>query len=164
MKGIMKDRIDVLLEKAKAGDSNAQLELAKSFYKGHLVEKSIDQAKYWVFKSASAGNEAAISLYRLLNLGIKDNKTNSFMELLGALVLFLPIAEFFLGLIGLLFINGNSTAGKISTWLFAVGLASFVFGFIPVGKLSETKYEKYALKIGISCIIIVHIVAIFIAQ
>ena len=56
MKERIKDRIDVLFEKAKAGDNEAQLKLAKSFYRGNLVEKSIDQAKYWAFKAIQNGN------------------------------------------------------------------------------------------------------------
>ena len=63
MKELLRDRVDVLMEKAQAGDGDAQLKLAKWFYEGHLVEKSIDQAKYWAFKSILAGNTSASSFY-----------------------------------------------------------------------------------------------------
>ena len=63
MKELVRDRIDVLFEKARSGDADAQLKLAKNFKKGHLVEKSLDQAKYWAFKAVSAGNHSAQSFY-----------------------------------------------------------------------------------------------------
>lgn len=62
----IKDRIDVLIEKAKSGDSSAQLSLAKNFKKGILVEPSIEQARYWAFKAVSNGNTAAESFYNSL--------------------------------------------------------------------------------------------------
>ena len=64
MKELLKDRIDILMEKACSGDSNAQLKLAKCFYNGNLVEKSYEQAKYWAFKSISANNKSAIDFYQ----------------------------------------------------------------------------------------------------
>ncbi len=72
MKKLLKDRIDVLFEKARSGDSNAQLKLAKNFKKGHLVEPSIEQAKYWAFKSASAGNLSAQRFFQNLDKGAKE--------------------------------------------------------------------------------------------
>ena len=66
MKEPLADRFDVLLSKARSGDTNAQLELARCFYHGKLVEKSIDQAKYWAFKAILGGNRNAFDLYRTL--------------------------------------------------------------------------------------------------
>ena len=161
MKEKLKDRIDVLFEKAHAGDSEAQLKLAKSFYKGRFVEKSMDQAKYWAFKSMSSGNSSANSLYQQLCYGAKEDKY-AMVANLGSVTLFLPMLEFLLGLIGVIFAPKNSLAEDICTWIFAVGIASFLLGFIPMGKLSETKYEKYAIPIGIIGVIIVHIIAVYI--
>lgn len=50
------DRFDALLNKAKSEDPKAQYELAEWFYKGHLVEKSNEQAAYWAFKALNNGN------------------------------------------------------------------------------------------------------------
>ena len=51
MKELIKDRIDILVEKAKGGDFESQFELAKSFYYGKLVERSLPLARYWAFKA-----------------------------------------------------------------------------------------------------------------
>ena len=64
MKELIRDRIDVLLDKAKSGNSRAQLRLAKCFYKGRLVEKSPDLAKYWAFKAILGGDEFAADFYK----------------------------------------------------------------------------------------------------
>lgn len=66
MKEQLKDRLDALLESAKAGDGAAQLKLAKCFYNGHLVEKSIENALYWSFKAASSGVPDAESYYNAI--------------------------------------------------------------------------------------------------
>lgn len=66
MKELIRDRIDVLLDKAKSGNSRAQLRLAKCFHKGRLVEKSSDLAKYWAFKAILNGNNSAVSFYKTL--------------------------------------------------------------------------------------------------
>lgn len=66
MKDLLRDRIDVLMDKAKAGNARAQLKLARWFKKGHLVEKSLDQARYWAFKAVSAGKVSAQSFYESL--------------------------------------------------------------------------------------------------
>jgi len=65
-KELIKDRIDVLLEKAHEGDSSAQLTLATYFKDGKLVEISLDQAKYWAFKAVSNGSTVAESFYNSL--------------------------------------------------------------------------------------------------
>jgi len=64
MKEPLRDRFDVLLEKAQSGDANAQYEVAKCFMDGHLVEPSRDWARYWAFKALCAGNMSAEALYK----------------------------------------------------------------------------------------------------
>ena len=66
MKEPIKDRIDVLLEKAKNNDSDAQLQLAQCLKEGKWVEVSIEHAKYWAFKSASNGCPGAEKFYKSL--------------------------------------------------------------------------------------------------
>ena len=63
----LRDRFDVLLDAAKDGDSHKQLELARCFYEGTLVEKSLDAARYWAFCSASNGNAEAQSFYNKIS-------------------------------------------------------------------------------------------------
>lgn len=60
---LLRDRFDVLLEKAQGGDKDAQFELAKCLFNGTLAEPSVEQAQYWAFKSALQGNNSAISFY-----------------------------------------------------------------------------------------------------
>ncbi len=66
MKEILKHRIDRLMERAIAGDTDAQLDLAKEFIKGKIVEKSLENARYWAFKAASSGNTSAITYYNFI--------------------------------------------------------------------------------------------------
>lgn len=66
MKEELKHRIDRLMDKAIAGDREAQLHLAKAFYKGRLVEKSKDNALYWAFKAASGGTKEAVFFYNTI--------------------------------------------------------------------------------------------------
>ena len=63
MKKELKHRLDRLMDKAIAGDADAQLNLAKEFIRGILVEKSLENAKYWAFKSINEGNVSAEVLY-----------------------------------------------------------------------------------------------------
>lgn len=56
---LLADRFDSLLDKAKNGDSKSQYRLAKWLYKGHLVEKDLDAAKYWAFKAINGGHKKA---------------------------------------------------------------------------------------------------------
>lgn len=55
MAKLKEDRFDVLFKSAQEGNSQSQYKLAKWFYKGHLVEKSNEQAAYWAFKSLNNG-------------------------------------------------------------------------------------------------------------
>lgn len=66
MTKIKEDRFDVLMNKAKSNDSKAQYKLAQWFYKGHLVEKSNQQAAYWAFKALNNGYLKAESLLALI--------------------------------------------------------------------------------------------------
>lgn len=63
MSELLKHKIDRLMEKALSGDTNAQLQLAKEFKKGKIVEPSMENARYWAFKAVNGGNSSAISFY-----------------------------------------------------------------------------------------------------
>lgn len=68
MNKIMRDRIDILIEKARCGDAKAQHDLAECFYSGKLVEKSRDQAMYWAFKAVSSGVYGDSFYYKMVNM------------------------------------------------------------------------------------------------
>lgn len=50
------DAFDTLLEKAQAGDVEAQLSLGNIYYSGDGVEKDLFEANKWYFKAAEQGN------------------------------------------------------------------------------------------------------------
>lgn len=60
---LLADRFDSLLDKAKKGDSKSQYRLAKWLYKGYLVEKDLEAAKYWAFKAINGGYKKAQILF-----------------------------------------------------------------------------------------------------
>ena len=63
---IMKDRFDTLLQKAQEGNAKSQYKLSKWLYKGYLVEKNHEAAKYWAFKAVSNGyNKAGLFFEKL---------------------------------------------------------------------------------------------------
>lgn len=66
MMNLKEDRFDVLMNKAKSDDAKAQYKLARWFYKGHLVEKSNEQAAYWAFKALNNGYLKAESLLSMI--------------------------------------------------------------------------------------------------
>lgn len=49
-----------LKEAAQAGYPESQYELAKAYYKGSLVQKSMEQYHYWIQEAAKQGNEKAL--------------------------------------------------------------------------------------------------------
>lgn len=66
MKELKKDRIDVLLEKAKSGDQKSQFELAKAFYYEKRVNRSLPLAKYWAYRAVTnPNNNHDLETYRL---------------------------------------------------------------------------------------------------
>jgi TPR repeat protein len=42
--------IDVLMKKAKEGDTEAQFQLGLSYYRGTDIEKNIEKANFWLNK------------------------------------------------------------------------------------------------------------------
>jgi len=161
MKEKLKDRIDVLLEKAKAGDSKAQLELAKSFYKGHLVEKSIDQAKYWAFRAMSDGNSSASECYHAIVQG-KRCSNNNVVDLCEK-ISFFPILEFAITFIPLLIMGifklDDNIFYDVCFWIFVVGVISFFISLV-FGKIGESINNLKGKSVGATVgFIIVHIVA-----
>lgn len=161
MKEAIKDRIDVLMEKAKAGNTSAQLSLAKNFTHGHLVEKSLDNARYWAFKAISGGNTSAISFYNSIAYDyqaslsekvdniLRYSKRIPYIEFVGAIILFMILPNE---------ITPNSVLG----WFFGVGLVTlFLMSFISktLNKLFNLTLDK-----GIAItIIIIHLIGIIIA-
>lgn len=166
MSDLLKDRIDVLIEKSRSGDSNAQLKLAKCFQKGYLVEKSIDQARYWAFKSVSNGNTLAQNYYHEIDKNTKGG-IRDYVRVFLALFSMLPYVELVLGIIILIFTGifgfDDSIVNTIAANGFLLGLIS-IFSSIFLGKLCENKIhyeESYYVGASIG-IFITHIIAIVI--
>ena len=42
--------IDILMKKAKEGDTEAQFQLGLSYYRGTDIEKNMEKANYWLDK------------------------------------------------------------------------------------------------------------------
>lgn len=164
MKEKLKDRIDVLFEKAKAGDNEAQLKLAKCFYRGNLVEKSIDQAKYWAFKSVSSGNMSAQGFYNELLKTKKDKVTDAFTYLITILTI-LPYIEIIIGLAVMIIANiigyGDSIVASLATACFGIGIVSMFVSF-GTGKIGDKFITSDGYIKGSSVgVIIVHVVGIY---
>lgn len=160
MKKLLKDRIDVLIEKAKQGDAKAQLKLAKCFYKGHLVEKSLDMAKYWAFKSIQNGNNSAMYYYKAIN-----RPTKSFVSFCEKLVTF-PIWEYIIGFALFCFMHllglDDNVFYNICIWVFAIGLTSFFISLLS-GKIGELINKADGKTIGtVIGFFIVHILALWV--
>ena len=51
--------LELIFPLAKSGDINAQLYLAKMYYKGQGLEQDYDKASYWVCRASETDNFAA---------------------------------------------------------------------------------------------------------
>lgn len=164
MKEIIKDRIDVLFEKARSGDSNAQLKLAKSFYKGSLVEKSTDQAKYWAFKSVSSGNKSAQIFYNEI-LKTKKEKVTDAIHFLITIIYILPYIEIVIGVAVIIIASiigyGDSIVASLATACFGIGIVSMFVSF-GIGKIGDKFITSDGYVKGSSVgVLIVHVVGIY---
>lgn len=165
MKEKLKHRVDALMEKAIAGNADAQLQLAKEFVKGKYVEKSQDNAKYWAFKAINGGNYSAQNFY--YDLYSNHTKSNSSVKIILSKALqkivFFPIIELILGFAGLVFVPDESTIYTVSCYLFLIGIITLILiGWL--GEKLEAVFSDYATEKSIGIILIVtHIVALCIA-
>lgn len=157
MKEPLKDRIDVLIESARNGDSVSQLKLAKCFYEGHLVKKSVDNALYWSFKAASSGNTDAISYYD----AIVENKSipsGSIAEKVASYMSGLAVIELILGFI-LLFVELDEAVHNFIVLLLITGVVSLLGVYISSRMFHHDTYQKSEA----ITIIVIHLIALFIA-
>lgn len=161
MKEELKHRIDALMEKAKAGDTSAQLKLAKEFNKGSLVEKSLDNARYWAYRAVSGGNISAISFYN----SIASEYHTSVSEKVDNVLRYckwLPWIEFIGSILLLVILPDDITPYSVLAWFLCVGLASLVL--MSLVSIALNKWFNLTLNKGISItIIVVHIIGIIIA-
>ena len=161
MKKELKHRVDRLMEKAIAGDADAQLNLAKEFNKGCIVEKSLDHARYWAFKAISGGNTSAIYFYTSISSDYQATTSERMDSILNNLK-WLPWIEFVGAILLFIILPNEITPNSILGWFLGVGLASlFLMSF--VGK-TLNRFFKLALDKGTAItIIIIHIIGIIIA-
>lgn len=163
MKEKLKDRIDVLFEKAKAGEPNAQLKLSKFFYKGHLVKKSTDQAKYWAFKAIQNGNGNAQAYYQTIVTG-GFRPSSKLVDLCDKISLF-SIYEFAIAFIPFLIMSifhlDDNIFYNICLWIFGVGFVSFLLSLLT-GKIGEAINKAKGKSIGTGLgIVVVHVIALW---
>lgn len=163
MKEPLKDRIDVLIESAKSGDGVAQLKLSKYFYEGHLVEKSIENAKYWAFKATSAGIPNAENYYNAITQGAKLPLSDNLRRYIGIIrkIGAAPIWEFFIGLFGIIVFSKVTFWGDFSIWLLMTGMISGILGYVVKHVYHFfVKSPEFDLS-AIFTIFVVHIVSIY---
>lgn len=163
MKEPLKDRIDILIESARNGNSVSQLKLSKCFYEGHLVEKSNENAQYWSFKAVSAGVPEAECYYNAISRGarlpISDNM-RKFIALIGNLEI-VPIWEFLIGFIGFGIFSKVDALQNIMVWLLVTGLVSGILAYI-VKKVYNFFVKGKDLDLSaIITILVVHIISIY---
>ena len=161
MKELLKHRIDVLMEKAKDGDASAQFKLAKEFKKGRIVEKSLDNARYWAFKAISGGNSSAISFYNSIASDYQVPLTEKVDNILSYLR-WMPWIEFIGAIVLFAVLPNYITPKTVLEWFLVVGLVSlFLMSF--VSKVLNDLFNV-ALNKGITITIVtIHIIGIIIA-
>ena len=164
MSDLLKDRIDILVDKAKSGDATAQLSLAKCFHAGRLVEKSSDLAKYWAFKAIQNGNGKARGYYQALVAG-NTSSSSKFVDLCDKISVF-PIFEYTIAFIPFLIMSifnlDDNLFYNICLWIFGVGFISFLVSLLT-GKIGETINNANGKSVGtVLGFLLVHIVALWI--
>lgn len=60
-------RFDAMLREAQAGNAKAQYRLARWLYKGRIVEKNYDAARYWSFKALCNQHKRAAALFEKIS-------------------------------------------------------------------------------------------------
>ena len=163
MKEPLKDRIDVLIESAKSGDGVAQLKLSKYFYEGHLVEKSIENAKYWAFKATSADIPNAESYYNAITRGAKLPLGENMRKYISVIrnMEVAPIWEFFNGLFGIIAFSKVSFVGNFFIWLLMTGMISGILGYIVKHVYHFFSKNPELDLSAIITIFVVHVVSIY---
>lgn len=163
MKKELKDRVDTLIELAKAGDGMSQLKLAKCFYSGNLVEKSTENALYWSFKAVSAGVPEAEGYYNAISRGAKlpiSDNMRKFIAIIGNLEI-VPIWEFLIGFIGFGIFSKVDALQNIMIWLLVTGLVSGILAYI-VKKVYNFFVKGKDLDLSaIITILVVHVISIY---
>lgn len=161
MKEVHKHKIDTLMENAKAGDASAQLKLAKEFNKGRIVEKSIDNARYWAFKAVSGGNTSAEPFYNSIASDYQASASEK-LEMVIHYFNFFPWAEVIGAILLYIILPSEVTPKLVLNRFIIVGLVSlFIMTFI--GKIMHELFNLDLNKVKALLIIIVHIVCITIS-
>lgn len=161
MKEILKHRIDRLMERAVTGDTDAQLDLAKEFVKGNIVEKSLDNVRYWAFKAVSGGNTPAIKYYNSIASDFQPScseKVDNFLTY----AKWIPWVEIIVAIILWNILSCNETTLLILTWFIIIGIVSLLLKAI----VSNILYNTFNLSLNKSItltILITHIVGLAIA-
>ena len=161
MKEHIRDRIDVMIDKAREGNARAQLKLAKCFYSGYLVEKSIDLAKYWAFKSLVGGCNSADSFYKV----VVDGRNYTIFRICRGMVV-LAVVEIFCCLI-LTFVTVDAESLKdrilVAFGMSSMGISLLMAGGVLLRRIGQSLLGRNGAELGIIIgIIAVHVLALFV--
>lgn len=162
MKELLKHRIDVLMEKAKAGDASAQFKLAKEFKKGCIVEKSLDNARYWAFKAISSGNSSAISFYNSIASDYQVPLTQKVDNILSYIV-WIPLVEFIGAIIFFVILPNDIITNTVLGWFLCVGLISLLLILLASKINNKFSNQPLTKRITTTIVAIIHIIGLIIA-
>ena len=164
MKELIKDRIDVLMDSANKGNTNAQLKLARCFYEGHLVEKSIDNALYWSFKAISSDNDTAIRYFEAISAGniLPLSESMQKIEKVSHIIEKVPIWEIIIGIACFYIMSQIDIQSLFILWIAVTGFLS-LFGSFIVKKIYNRFVKRGKIDLSSSItIIIIHFILIYI--
>ena len=161
MKELIRDRIDVLIDKAREGNARAQLKLAKCFYSGHLVEKSVDLAKYWAFKSLVGGCNSAAVFYKV----VVDSKSYTVFKVCRCMMALATVEILCCVILAFVIVDAESLKDR---FLITFGMAVLCVPLLIAGgalsrKIGRSLLGRNGTELGIIIgIIAVHILALFV--
>ena len=148
------------MERAVTGDTDAQLDLAKEFIKGNIVEKSLENARYWAFKAVSGGNTPAIKYYNSIASDFQPSCSDKADKLL-AYTKWIPWIEFIGAIILLNILSCNETTVAVLVWFLVIGVVSLILKSL----VSNFYYSILNLSLNKTIaltILIIHIVGLVI--
>lgn len=161
MKEILKHRIDRLMERAITGDTDAQLDLAKEFIKGNIVEKSLENARYWAFKAVSGGNTPAIKFYNSIASDFQPSYSEKVDDFL-AYAKWIPWVEIIVAILLWNVLSCNETTLAVLVWFIIIGIVSLILKAI-MSKYLYFVFHLSSNKCITLTILITHIVGLAIA-
>lgn len=161
MKTLLVHRIDGLYKQAIAGNPEAQLKLAKEFVRGRIVEKSLDNARYWAFRAVNGGNSSAIAFYNSIASDYRAPLPDKIEHIL-SYVRWVPWIEIIGAFILLLILPFDQIVTHIVVCFIPLGILSLFLGAVG-SKIIERLFGLSNTKGFALVLFIVHVIALIIA-